>query len=131
MDFRIEHKDSFKIIGHKSVGNWDEWGKFFDNIHPKLADGGYYKAPFWQVWAFNVNQTECNTIVGTEYNDEPLIDGTEIEEYPAAPWAVFDACKIYGKEADVGDSAGKTYAKVISEWLPLSNYIKKRALTVS
>lgn len=133
MDFRIENKESFKIIGYKSELSWDEWGKFFDRYHQKLSDGGYYKAPFWQIWAFILppkynyesfkEHPECSAIVGAEHNGEPLIDGLDIEEYPAATWAVFPVVSD-----TANDATGRTYAKAMTEWLPLSNYTRNENL---
>jgi AraC family transcriptional regulator len=133
MDFRIEKKESFKIIGYKSGLDWDEWRKFFDRYHQKLYDGGYYKSPFWQIWAFILplnydyepfkEHPECSAIVGAEYNGEPLIEGLEIEEYPAATWAVFPVVSD-----TANDATGKTYAKAMTEWLPLSNFTRNENL---
>jgi len=136
MDFRIENKESFKIIGQKTA-NWggpDDWGTFYERFG-KIFDnkGGksYYKAPFWQVGAYkfipdgsyenNVKNVEC--IIGALYDGEPLADGLTLEELPAGTWAVFPVVSD-----TANDATGKTYVKAMMEWFPLSNYKRKENL---
>lgn len=134
MDFRIVNKDSFKIIGEKSAGGWDDWMRYIERFDSKIES--YYKAPLWQVGAYKNIPTssfyhgedkdipkEVNCIVGAEYNCEPLIDGLEIEEFPDATWAVFDV--EYDPE---NDATGKAYARIISEWFPTSSYKRNENL---
>ncbi|MDF2685003.1 MAG: transcriptional regulator, AraC family [Clostridia bacterium] len=125
MDFRIEKKNIFKIIGLKCNGGYDDWCNFDNNIHPQLFNSGveknYFKAPFWYVGAYWLSRKESyNTcIIGAELKDEPIIDGMHIETIPDATWAVFPFTHIPGT-----DVAGETYTKVLTEWFPLSNYVR-------
>lgn len=127
MDFRIESKDSFKIIGLKCAGCYDDWCYFSgnDHYHRLLRNSGsgknYYKAPFWQVGAYKYGWRESKNscIIGAELRDEPVLNGMDIETIPAAKWAVFPFSHIPG-----ADIAGETYARVLSEWFPVSNYIR-------
>ena len=136
MDFRIEKKGSFKILGKKSNGGWDDWQQFIQRFDKDLKNGGYYKAPFWQVGAYkflpagsyyNGDEqncpTEVNCIIGAEYNGESLLEGLEIEEFSESIWAIFSV------EWDPdNDATGKTYARIISEWFPTSNYKRNESL---
>lgn len=133
MDFRIESKESFKIIGYKCNGEWKDWVYFNENYDCRLRNNAlkksYYKAPFWQIGAYKFNspsegtsildasKNEYQCIIGAEITDEPLQSGMDVEEIPATTWAVF----AVEYEPD-NDATGKTYAKVLSEWFPLSNY---------
>ncbi len=133
MDFRIESKESFKIIGYKCNGEWNDWVNFNDNYDYRLRNNNfnksYYKAPFWQVGAYMFNppqngasmlvasQNDYQCIIGAELTDEPILSGMDVEEFPAATWAVFAV-----EYEPHNDATGKTYAKVLSEWLPVSNY---------
>jgi AraC family transcriptional regulator len=132
MDFKIESKDSFKIIGYKCSGEWDDWVYFNQHLDPQLrsniTENSYYKAPFWQVGAYkfnpsdeasnkNCSKNEYQCIIGAQLKEEPILSGMDVEEFPAATWAIFSV------EYDpLNDSTGKTYAKVLSEWFPVSNY---------
>lgn len=134
MDFKIVSRESFKIIGYKCSGSWNDWeyfSKYYDNqlrnINTKKS---YYKPPFWQVGAYKFNpsdgvsliddqESEYQCIIGAELTDENIISGMDVEEFPATSWAVFVV------EYDPhNDATGKLYAKVVSEWFPISNYIR-------
>jgi len=135
MDFRIEHKESFKIIGQKTV-NWggpDDWGQFYETFGKTFENAGgksYYKAPFWHVGAYKFlpsgsygygeienkpNEVVC--VIGALYDGEPLTDGLILEEFPAVTWAVFPVVSD-----PANDATGKAYAKAMTEWFPVSNY---------
>jgi AraC family transcriptional regulator len=132
MDFKIVNKESFKIIGYKCSGEWNDWVYFNKHFDPQLRNNitekNYYKAPFWQVGAYKFNppgevgtcddfEKEYKCIIGAELTEEPILRGMDVEEFPAATWAIFAV------EYDPhNDSTGKTYAKVLSEWFPVSNY---------
>lgn len=138
MDFKIVTKESFKIIGYKCCGEWNDWVYFNEHFDPKLrksnTEKSYYKAPFWQVGAYKFNPTseigtydncdrEYQCIIGAELAEEPILSGMDVEEFPAATWAIFAV------EYDpLNDSTGKTYAKVLSEWFPLSNYKREESI---
>lgn len=124
MNFRIENKDGFKIIGLKgNDGNTLDWRNFMDNYNNRLKNGGgaksYYKAPFWQVGAYKFDtldgKNEC--ILGAELRDEPLLDGMDVETISAATWAVFTITSKSGTK-----EAGEAYTRILSEWFPVSDY---------
>lgn len=134
MDFRIENKENFKIIGWKTdhSGGPDDWGSFYGRFGKTFYNAGgkcYYKAPFWQVGAYKfipegsyyhgdgVKPTECYCVIGALYDGEPLADGLMLEEFPAGTWAVFPVVS----DPD-NDATGRTYVKAVTEWFPLSNY---------
>ncbi|MCL2461728.1 MAG: AraC family transcriptional regulator [Defluviitaleaceae bacterium] len=130
MDFRIENRDGFRILGQKSRGGWDDWMDFMKVYNDKMLAGGYYKAPFWQVGAYNFIPPggtsfcdNCQCIIGCEYAGEPLVEGLEIETFPAGTWAVF-ACDWDPEN----DATGKLYAKVLTEWFPVSSYKRDEKL---
>ena len=134
MDFRIENKESFKIIGQKSEwggpGDWERFYQTFGSIFENAGKKSYYKAPFWHVGAYKFtpegsyfhdevknNPTGCSCIIGALYDGEPLEDGLSLEEFPATTWAVF---KVVSDPAN--NATGKTYDKAMTEWFPVSNY---------
>ena len=139
MDFRIENKGSFKIIGQntKGWGGPDDWGRFYETCGKTFENAGgksYYKAPFWHVGAYkfipegsyfhdDAKPTGCTCIIGALYDGEPLADGLTLEEFPAATWAVF---KVVSDPAN--NATGKTYDKAMTEWFPVSNYKRYETL---
>lgn len=136
MDFQIVSRESFKIIGYKCSGGWNDWIYFSEHYDNQLRNNymkkSYYKAPFWQVGAYMFNpfdgvskndapESVYQCIIGAELTDEQLISGMDVEEFPATTWAVFAV------EYDPhNDETGKVYAKVVSEWFPVSNYIRNQ-----
>jgi len=141
MDFRIENKESFKIIGWKTdhAGGPDDWGKFYECFGKTFENAGgksYYKAPLWHVGAYKFipdgshfkgesdnNPKEVNCIIGALYDGEPLADDLMLEEFSAGIWAIFPV--VSDTE---NDATGTTYAKAMTEWFPLSNYTINYAL---
>jgi AraC family transcriptional regulator len=124
MDFRIEKRDSFQIIGLKCNGGYDKWCDFNRKQHPLLKGNGseknYFKAPFWYVGAYWLNRKDDDAcIIGAELKDEPILDDMNIGTIPVATWAVFPFVFRSGE-----DAAGETYTKVLTEWIPLSNYVR-------
>ncbi len=133
MDFRIENRQSFKIIGLKCAGAYDDsgWFRFQNQYDSRLRNGNgaksYYKAPFWMIGAYKCSEpdgeyvfdasNEDACMIGAELCDEPILEGMDIETVPAATWAVF-SCQWDPQN----DATGKTYARIISEWMPLSGY---------
>jgi len=140
MDFRIENKESFKIIGQKTehAGGPDDWGCFYETFGEIFENAGgksYYKAPFWHVGAYKFipagshfkpeyhaggisnNPKEVICVIGALYDGEPLADGLILEEFPAGTWAVFPIASD-----TANDATGRAYAKAMTEWFPLSNY---------
>ena len=128
MDFRIEKKESFKIIGWKTenAGGPDDWEYFFKHYGGKIT----YKAPLWSVGAYKFTPdgshfkgeesnfpVKVDCIIGALYDGEPIADGLTLEEFPAGTWAVFPIVS----DPD-NDATGTAYAKAMTEWFPLSNY---------
>ncbi|MCL2771882.1 MAG: GyrI-like domain-containing protein [Oscillospiraceae bacterium] len=50
-------------------------------------------------------------------------DGFGVEIIPATTWAVFPV----DRASEEGDVLGHAYDKIVSEWLPLSNYVRNEA----
>ena len=135
MDFRIEQKQSFKIIGWKAenAGGPDDWGYFHEHygkIFENYGGKSYYKAPLWAVGAYKFTPDgshfkgetdnfpmKVDCIIGALYGAEPLADGLKLEEFPASTWTVFPVVS----DPD-NDATGTAYAKAMTEWFPLSNY---------
>jgi AraC-type DNA-binding domain-containing proteins len=128
MDFRIEQKESFAIIGWKaeSAGGPDEWEYFFKNYSNKIT----FRAPLWAVGAYKFTPdgshfkgetdnfpTKVDCIIGALHDGEPIPDGMTLEEFPAGTWVVFPVVSDPGN-----DATGTAYAKAMTEWFPLSNY---------
>lgn len=130
MNFRIEKKDSFKIMGlsgydHTECEPNDSltplWREFMDNYNPRLRNGdgalSYYSAPFWQVGAyFPSKEGQTKAIIGAEYKGTKLDDMT-IETIPAATWAVFTIVSPSGI-----DYVPDAFARILTEWFPASQY---------
>jgi AraC family transcriptional regulator len=133
MDFRIEKKDAFQIMGLAGFVNpegmeWEGslWWQFIDEpgiYNKRLYDGGsrkYYTAPLWQVGAYDFHSVDgkTNTIIGAEYKGKkPDIEGMSIKNIPAATWAVFSIKGATGPEA-----YGKAFTRILTEWFPTSGY---------
>jgi AraC family transcriptional regulator len=134
LNYRLEEKESFQIIGLKGVDGslrceeGDKltllWREFMDHYNQRLWNGGnpsYYMAPFWQVGAYRytptVNgDTEC--IIGAELGDRPVLDGMDVMTVPAAKWLVFSINSPTGI-----DYVPKAYAEIL-EWFPESGYTR-------
>lgn len=129
MNFRIEEKSSFSIVGLKGLSSgYPEkgdsldplWRQFMDNYDHKLAS--FYRHPYWQVgayWNEDINgETPC--IIGAELSDIHKLSDVDIEPIPATTWAVFS---IVGLNDKVNKEAvDETYARIYTEWMPSSNY---------
>ena len=145
MEFRIVKKDSFTIMGLSGHLDANEtsfektlWGEFLDGgdgpdgsgtFNQALWNNGepsYYTAPLWQVGAYDYQSVDGKTplTIGAEYKGrKPEIEGLSFKEIPAATWAVFSIKGVTGLEAY--DAA---YTKILTEWLPQSNYIRDEAV---
>lgn len=137
MEFRIENKESFQIMGLSGYDT-DEcapgdlltplWREFMDHYNPKLWNGGssnsYYSAPFWQVGAYHFQSENGKTkaIIGAQYTGKILGD-MDLETIPAATWAVFTIVSPSGK-----DHVPDAYTRIVTEWFPTSGY--KRDVSV-
>jgi len=132
MEFRIEKRDRFQIMGLIGCENMDcrpncddtlpsLWRDFMDNYNQRLWNNdapSYYTAPLWQVGAYDFKTTdgEPNAIIGAEYKGE-MPDGMSLKTIPAATWAVFTITSPssvpYVQEA---------WARILIEWFPASRY---------
>jgi len=78
----------------------------------------YYSTPLWQVGAYKSEITtkgvEC--IIGAELKNNPVLDGMDVVEIPAATYAIFS---FYGQ---TGNRVREAITRIITEWLPTSNY---------
>lgn len=129
MDFRIEKREGFKIIGLLGYDN-DEcnsgdsltplWRDFMDNYNHRLWNNGdsYYTEPFWQVGAYNFQSSDGKTkaIIGAEYKGT-MLEGMAIETIPDATWAVFTIVSPSGI-----DFVPDAYTRIVTEWFPTSKY---------
>lgn len=124
MNFRIEKKDGFKIIGRKCDGGYDKWCDFDKTGVQRLESVGLLKAPFWYVGASFLNrQNDESVIIGAQLDGSNFPKDMDIETIPSAMWAVFPFIFRPGE-----DAAGETYARVVTEWLPQSNYIRNESV---
>jgi len=120
MNFRIEKKDSFKIIGRKCDGGYDKWCDFDKTGFPRLNADGLIKAPFWYVGANYLNrQNNESIIIGAQLDGSSFPNSMDVDTVPSAMWAVFPFNFKPGE-----DAAGETYARALTEWLPHSNYVR-------
>ena len=138
MNFRIEKKDSFTIMGlsgYSEVGiPWEEslWGIFLDGGSGPDGSGSfnqallaYYSEPFHQIGAYDFQSVDGKTptIIGAEYKGKkPEIEGLSFKEIPAATWAVFSI------KGETGSAYPAAWARILTEWLPQSNYIRNEAV---
>ena len=124
MNFKIEKKDGFKIIGRKCDGGYDKWCDFDKTGVQRLESVGLLKAPFWYVGASFLNrQNDESVIIGAQLDGSNFPKDMDIETIPSAMWAVFPFIFRPGE-----DAAGETYARVVTEWLPQSNYIRNESV---
>jgi len=126
MDFRIEKKDSFQIMGlsgHETVDTprpegelTGVWAGFFPEYNDKLND--YYTEPFWQIGAIEYEFVDGKKkiIIGAEYKGK-LPEGMSLETIPAATWAVFSFDYPCGYYHYI-----EKYNRIVTEWLPTSGY---------
>lgn len=120
MNFRIEKKDGFKLIGKKNTGSYNDWCKFDKKYLPHLEKDNLIQAPFWYVGAYFMNRNENEAcFIGAELKNSKVLDGMDVEVISAATWAVFPFEFRPGE-----DAAGETIAKIVTEWLPASPYIR-------
>lgn len=139
MDFRIEKKNSFQIMGLAGYSRFDDewkdslWGQFLDQANG--AGGGktynqvfwnngspsYYTAPFWQVGAYDFQSVDGKTptIIGAEYRGEkPDVEWLTMKTIPEAKWAVFTF------KGETGSKVGEAIARIVMEWFPQSQYVR-------
>ena len=125
MDFRIEKKDSFKIVGKLGDGNYNtHWCEFDKTGVPRLNADNLIKAPFWYVGASYLNrQNNESVIIGAQFDGSNIPKDMDVELVPSAMWAVFPFIFKPGE-----DVAGETYARAVMEWLPQSNYVRNESV---
>jgi AraC family transcriptional regulator len=122
MNFRIEKTYSFRIVGKKCDGRYDKWLDFNKTSLPCLTSAGLIKAPFWYVGGYYLNRrNEDSCIIGTKL-EGTAPESMDVETIAPAVWAVFPFVFRSGE-----DAAGETYARVVTEWLPQSGYIRNEA----
>jgi len=124
MNFRMEKKESFKIMGLSGYiegelvdGMPSIVKDFFEDYYPTLAP--YYIAPFWQVSAYDFKSAgdKVKVIIGAECKDKkPDNIALEMKNIPSATWAVFSI------EGCIGDTYDAAYARILTEWFPTSGY---------
>jgi len=132
MNFRIEKRDSFQLMGYSGYENPDElveWTpgnyitKFWKEFTDKYARiyGRYDSAPFWQVGAYDFHSVDGKTkaIIGCEYKGviPDGIDEVTVKTIPAATWAVFSIQSSTGNE-----NANTGLTRILTEWFPSSAY---------
>jgi len=145
MNFRIEKKESFQIMGLSGYITEEEMVSEY--ILPSLINEfykiqtyfvkdpwtswenqtpNYYTPPFWQVIAIDFQSIDGKTeaIIGAEYKSEkPDGVGLSIKTVPAATWAVFNVNSSIGKHQH-----DEAYARIITEWFPASQYKRDEAI---
>ncbi|MCL2406512.1 MAG: AraC family transcriptional regulator [Defluviitaleaceae bacterium] len=143
MDFRIEKKESFQIMGlsgqvtdefievtqgdGSKVSMPNLWKEYYEKNY--LLCKNHYSAPFWEVAAFfldsdqslryfNAPNGSVKAILGAEYKGK-IPEGADltIETIPAATWAVFTIRSITGR-----NQHNEAYTRILTEWLPTSQY---------
>ena len=134
MNFRIEQKESFQIMGLSGYITDEEmaserilprlWDEFLNKGHESYFRA-YYTAPFWQVGAYDFKSVDgkTKTIVGAEYKGRKPDGITATETIPAATWAVFSINSSTGKK-----QYDEAYARIITEWFPASNYKRDKSV---
>ena len=132
LDFRIEKKNSFKIIGYACADAVAvDWDHFMENYNKRLwnaetwdTPNSYYRAPLWQVGAykFKTSANENGCIIGAELGDKPVLEGMNVETVPAATWAAFTITSKSG-----GKEAGEAFTRIFTEWFPASKYTRNES----
>lgn len=124
MEYRIENKDAFRIIGvskplHREIEKNFEivpqmWqNAVTDGTIPRLA-GMMDREPMGMLGISVCNEENWRYFIAVASNHE--IDST-LEEYivPAATWAIFSG-------SGTGQSIQKLEKRIVTEWLPTSGY---------
>lgn len=143
MEFRIEKKDSFQIMGLAGYSRFDdEWegslwwqfldqdngagsGKTYNQVLYNNNNPSYYTTPFWQVGAYDAQAIDCNTptIIGAEYKGQkPDAKWLAMKTIPAATWAVFT---FYG---ETGAKVGEAITRIVTEWFPQSQFVRNESV---
>lgn len=131
MEFRIEKKESFKVIGFRRTFSNDtsyaDIPAFWDEIREKYLSGVWSgKAPGNEIEQAAVDNgigefgvciddlgaDRFNYMIAGEYKGGAVPEGMEVYEVRQADWAVFD-CK-----GPMPESLQSVNTKIWSEWLP-------------
>ncbi|NMM53110.1 AraC family transcriptional regulator [Paenibacillus aquistagni] len=132
MNYRIEHKEAFKLVGVKK-----RVPIVFEGENPEIVKLMQSITAEQRMKLQSYRNTEVSTVVNASYHFEEgrheekgeldhLIgsittldtdfDGFEVVEVPACTWAVFSS------EGPFPKTMQDTWAKIASEWLPSSRY---------
>ena len=137
MNFRIEKKESFQILGLSGYETEEcmagdtlspLWREFMDNYNSRLWNGGgcgsYYTAPFWQIAAYDFQSEngKIKAVIGAEYKGKKP-DDMVVKTIPAATWAVFSITGPTGI-----DYVPAAYTRIMTEWFPASSYKRDEAV---
>ena len=128
MDYRIEKKDEFKVIGHTKrmtttndehygkIGSfWNEWNntKMFEKYHDKYAKG----EPHDMCVSTATKKTEeFDYTIGFLYNGSENVDRLDIMTVPGGSYIIFNIPEEYKNDI------GKFMGRCITEYLPASGY---------
>ena len=137
MEFRIEKRDSFQIMGLLENADMDDcepgdilpemWHRFLEQYNPHLWNNGkdsYYSAPLWQVGAYDFHTTKdgkSESIIGAEYKGR-MLEGMALKTVPAATWAVFTITSPSGRPY-----VPEAWMRIHTEWFPASQYKRDEA----
>lgn len=126
MNFRIEKKDSFRIVGVKEHMNMNIEESF--NRVPQFW-GETFKNGMFQLILELCNQQPCGALgVSTCMNgkdfdyyiacatDKPVPENTYEYEVPATTWAIFECI------GSMPNAIQELQKRIIAEWLPTSGY---------
>lgn len=119
MEYKIEEKDSFKVIGLKMSFEYEN----AEHGVPKLWKKFFMKSVFHKInakYAINIDTTMgCDVfdyIIGDDYNDQGKIPNDfEVIEIPKLTWAIFPCV------GRASESIRNVNEKIFREWLPNSN----------
>lgn len=129
MNYRMEQKDAFRIVGIKTKlsekdggpnflqipGLWQENCKHIPELC-KLMSG---KEPIGVLGVTtSMNDRDCDYYIAVA-SEKPAPANMHAYEVPAAIWAIFDCVGAIGKDPCVMRNLQK---RIFSEWLPASGY---------
>ncbi|MCL2427408.1 MAG: AraC family transcriptional regulator [Oscillospiraceae bacterium] len=124
MNFRIEKKESFQVMGLKGYiegelvdGMPTVVKEYYEQYFPVLSP--FYTDPFQQISVYDFQSVDdrCGVIIGAEYKGEkPSGVALDMKDVPSATWVVFTI------EGCIGDTYDAAYARILTEWFPASNY---------
>jgi AraC family transcriptional regulator len=132
MDYRIEKKESFKIVGVKKrvpiqfEGENQEIIKLAKSITPKQREKLHSYANMEPnqvvnaIYNFDEGRMEekgsHDHMIGFLTTRESSFDEFDVVEIPSLTWAIFSSKGVFPKTMQ------ETWGKIVSEWLPSSDY---------